>query len=65
LVSARIIRKKRRICRSPIEVMLEALRAQERIDQICAYRGGNDSGKDVFHGRFPKGGRNRARTPRQ
>jgi hypothetical protein len=34
--------------------MLEALRAQERIDQICAYRGGNNGCDDVFHGGFLK-----------
>jgi hypothetical protein len=30
--------------------MLEALRPQQGVDQISAYGGGDNSGKDIFHG---------------
>ena len=32
--------------------MLETLRPQERVNQVCAYRGGDDGCNDVFHGGF-------------
>jgi hypothetical protein len=35
-----------------MEVMLEALRPQERIDQVDAYGGGDDGGDYIFHTGF-------------